>query len=272
MQSNSRPAVSRELAPQVCLVRAANPGPMTFTGTNSWIINEPGDHAAIIVDPGPDDLAHRSAITAAIAARGARPAAILLTHGHPDHAAGASILAQQHNIAIFAADPDKADVAVRAETLRFGQTTVDVIPTPGHSGDSVTFLAASANSIFTGDTLMSVGPPAIFDPDGRVDDMLNSLERLHSIAADPDIAALPGHGMPLYAPRPLIELALAARHRRIAQVADAIDSGHGTIDELVDFMYGSVDPRVRRAVVKTVRAHVRYLCEQQGLDAAILTT
>src|ERR1700761_6278137 len=41
---------------------APNPGPMTFDGNNSWVLHEPGRRGAVIVDPGPDDDGHLSAL------------------------------------------------------------------------------------------------------------------------------------------------------------------------------------------------------------------
>jgi glyoxylase-like metal-dependent hydrolase (beta-lactamase superfamily II) len=70
------------------LVRADNPGPMTLEGTNTWVLRaRPGD-PAVVVDPGPLDEVHLSAVAGV-----AGPVAlVLLTHGHPDHAEGARSL------------------------------------------------------------------------------------------------------------------------------------------------------------------------------------
>ena len=67
---------------------APNPGPMTFDGTNSWVLHEPGSRGAVIVDPGPDDPAHLGALIALAEELGGAVAAILVTHGHPDHTGG----------------------------------------------------------------------------------------------------------------------------------------------------------------------------------------
>ena len=37
-------------------VLAPNPGPMTGTGTNTWLVESGGEVA--VIDPGPDDPAH----------------------------------------------------------------------------------------------------------------------------------------------------------------------------------------------------------------------
>src|SRR4029077_17981911 len=59
---------------------AANPGPMTYHGTNTYLIA--ADAGTIVLDPGPDDAAHVQAI---LAATGGRVGKILVSHTHRDH-------------------------------------------------------------------------------------------------------------------------------------------------------------------------------------------
>ena len=66
-----------------------HPGPMTGTGTNSYVVGGPS--AAVVIDPGPDDAGHRAALIEALVGR--RPIAVLVTHRHIDHTAGAASLA-----------------------------------------------------------------------------------------------------------------------------------------------------------------------------------
>src|SRR5690242_20348039 len=68
----------------VTRVRAANPSPMTLDGTNTYVV------AGWVVDPGPDDEPHLSAV---LDAAGGAPAGIVLTHDHFDHSEGAQRLA-----------------------------------------------------------------------------------------------------------------------------------------------------------------------------------
>jgi glyoxylase-like metal-dependent hydrolase (beta-lactamase superfamily II) len=76
--------VARELAPGVLRLVANNPGPFTFKGTNTYLVGG-GDDLALI-DPGPEDIAHRDAILAAVGRR--RVSHILITHTHRDHVDG----------------------------------------------------------------------------------------------------------------------------------------------------------------------------------------
>src|SRR5512139_1040821 len=75
-------------------VLAPNPSPMTLDGTNTWILAEPGSELAVVVDPGPKDRKHLRRVIETVEAQGRRVDQILLTHGHPDHAAGARMFAE----------------------------------------------------------------------------------------------------------------------------------------------------------------------------------
>ena len=85
------------LLPGLRRLTAANPSPMTFEGTNSYLI---GEAEVIVVDPGPDDAGHRAALRAAIGL--GRVQAILVTHAHLDHSAGAEALAKAVDAPVMA--------------------------------------------------------------------------------------------------------------------------------------------------------------------------
>ena len=64
----------------ILCVRAPNPGPLTLSGTNTWLVER---GPTWVVDPGPADEAHVERVLAAIAARGGL-GGIALTHDHHD--------------------------------------------------------------------------------------------------------------------------------------------------------------------------------------------
>src|SRR5690348_8063243 len=76
-----------EVLPGIVRVTAGNSGPFTFTGTNSFLV---GRDSVAILDPGPDDPVHRAALLSAVGGR--KVEAILFTHTHKDHSAGAGAL------------------------------------------------------------------------------------------------------------------------------------------------------------------------------------
>ena len=75
------------MAAGVTRLVAPNAGPLTFKGTNTYLV---GDRALAVIDPGPDDAAHRAAIIAAAAGRPITH--IIATHAHRDHVDGVAAL------------------------------------------------------------------------------------------------------------------------------------------------------------------------------------
>src|SRR3954463_6419297 len=85
-------------ARDVVVLRAANPGPLTLSGTNTWIV---GRDPCWVVDPGPALDAHVAAIEAEVQARG-EAHGIVLTHDHADHAEIAPELARRLGVRLAA--------------------------------------------------------------------------------------------------------------------------------------------------------------------------
>jgi len=128
----------------VLLVRAPNPGPLTLTGTNSWVV---GRGPAWVVDPGPLIEEHLQRLEEAIAQRGGLGGAVL-THDHHDHSEAARALVSAHG-APLAAARGRVDIAL-SEGKRVGPFVA--IPTPGHSADHFAFVGEGA--CFTGDAVL----------------------------------------------------------------------------------------------------------------------
>lgn len=72
---------TERLEPLVLRLLANNPGPFTFTGTQTYLVGDARGLA--VIDPGPDDADHIAALLSAI---GDTPVlAIMCTHTHRDH-------------------------------------------------------------------------------------------------------------------------------------------------------------------------------------------
>ena len=247
-------------------ILAANPGWMTLDGTNSWLLLEPGAERAVLVDPGPDDPAHLRTLVRAAEERGARIGLILLTHGHPDHAAGAATLNGLTGAPVRALDPAHrlgAEGLVDGDVVSVAGLELSVVATPGHTTDSLTFLLAADRALLTGDTVLGRGSAVIAHPDGHLAAYLSSLGRLSRLAAE--ISAewlLPGHGPACPDPSGLIGDYVEHRGERLASIESAMRAGTTELDALLDLTYPEVPPDLRWAARLSLAAQVEYLVDR----------
>lgn len=249
----------RPVTAQASVLLADNPSPMTLDGTNTWLLRSPGTDACIVVDPGPDDEAHLQRV----AAHGP-VARVLLTHGHPDHAAGARRFAELVEAPVYALDPSHrlgSEGLAEGDVVAAAGVEVRVLATPGHTADSLSFLVEGDGppSVLTGDTLLGRGTTVIAHPDGLLADYLTSLRRLASLG--PGIAVLPGHGPERPDTATTAREYLAHREQRLAQVRAAVAQLDldPTPRQVVEIVYSDVDPALWPAAEWSVSAQLAYL-------------
>lgn len=249
-------------------ILAPNPGPMSLDGTNSYILGAPGQAAAVVVDPGPEDEAHLAALA------GVGPVElILVTHRHADHTAGSARLHELTGAPVRALDPRHChgggEPLAHGEAIRAAGLDITVLATPGHTSDSVCFhLAADgqAGSVLTGDTILGRGTTVLDYPDGTLGDYLASLDRLEALGP---ASVLPAHGPVL----PSLESAArdyrTHREERLAQIRAALErlGRDATVGEVADAVYAGVGPSVRRAAELSVAAQLSYLRGGEGQAA-----
>ncbi|MFK8912298.1 MBL fold metallo-hydrolase [Streptomyces sp. YS-3] len=246
-------------------VLAPNPSAMTLDGTNTWIVAEPDSDLAVVVDPGPLDEGHLRNVVATAERMGKRVALTLLTHGHPDHAEGAARFAELTRTHVRALDPALRlgdEGLATGDVITTGGLEMWVVPTPGHTADSLCFHLPADGAVLTGDTVLGRGTTVVAHPDGRLGDYLDSLRRLRSLAVDDGVrTVLPGHGPVLDDAQGAIEYYLAHRAHRLAQVETAVEDGRTTPAEVVARVYADVDPSLWPAAELSVRAQLEYLSE-----------
>jgi glyoxylase-like metal-dependent hydrolase (beta-lactamase superfamily II) len=250
--------------PRAFLVRANNASQMTLDGTNTWVLVDPGDSQAVVIDPGPDDVRHRDAVMAALNAAGAQKVALIaLTHGHADHAEGAPALAERAGAPVRAIAPGHCSPGQpplsNGEQLRIGGLQIDVIATPGHTADSACFVIDADAALLTGDTILGTGSTVVAWPDGGLADYLKTLHRLRALVDERQLrAVLPGHGPVVDDPAAKLDDYVRHREERLEQVRAAANSA-GTVDEVLQAVYGDVAPEVRFAARWSLLAQLDYL-------------
>ncbi|MPZ26841.1 MAG: MBL fold metallo-hydrolase [Micromonosporaceae bacterium] len=267
-------AVAGELPGWARLVRAPNPGPMTLEGTNTWVLRAPGAEQAVVVDPGPADESHLRAV-----ASHGPVAAVLVTHGHPDHVDGLDRFRELTGAPLAGAD------GLAAGPL--AGLAITMVETPGHTADSVCLLVETAGrqpakrsvagghsgraqhdsqrAVLTGDTILGRGTTVVAWPDGDLGDYLASLRRLADLVGVP---VLPGHGPALADCAAAASYYLAHRRARLEQVRAAVAAGAETPAEVVRAVYADVDRALWPAAEWSVRAQLAYLRAEHRESAA----
>ena len=251
----------RPVTPLASVLLEDNPGPMTLDGTNTWLLRAPGTAACVVVDPGEDDLPHLERVAAAAGS----VSLILITHRHPDHVGGAPWLARQTGAPVRALDPALTvggSPLVDGELIEAAGVRLQVVATPGHTSDSVSFLLDGpgvAPAVLTGDTVLGRGTTVIAHPDGALGPYLTSLRRLAELA--PDTVALPGHGPELPDAAAAANAYLEHREQRLDQVRAALATlgADASPPQVVEHVYVDVDRSLWPAAELSVRAQLDYL-------------
>ena len=251
------------LSPRVRCVLANNPSPLTYLGTNTWILSEPGHPGCVVVDPGPAAQEHLWAVRDAVAEDGLEVALVVLTHDHADHAQGAHAFAE----AVGAPLVGRREGMLPDGPLLLEKPgpALEVISLPGHSSDSVGFVFPADASIITGDFIFLQSSTLICWPDGSLSAYLESLGALHRIVHKQGIERLlTAHGLPIVDPLPVIERQEAHRRRRLDRVKTVIEEGAGCdLDRITEHVYQGVDARLNSAVRCNIQAQIAYL-EEHG--------
>ncbi|HEX2016339.1 MAG TPA: MBL fold metallo-hydrolase [Solirubrobacteraceae bacterium] len=242
----------------VLRVRAQNPGPLTLSGTNTWIV---GRDPAHVVDPGPALPAHLQALDREIGRRGGL-GGMVLTHGHADHSeATDAVLARWGPIPVGSAQRPAGEAASASWThLEDGQRLGPLVAlaTPGHAQDHLAFLAGHV--CFTGDAVLGEGSVFIAPDPGAMAAYLAALQRLAQLALE---VLYPGHGPPVREPRAWLQGYIDHRLQRERRVLEALADGCRSVEALLDAAWSEVEANLRPAAALTLAAHLDKL-EQEG--------
>ena len=187
--------------------------------TNCYIVINNETKECFIVDPG----ASGKQLAEKIEQDGLEPVAILLTHGHFDHAGAAKTLKDEFDISIYAheaeentlKDPQKnvswmvnckesydADIFLKdEEVITLAGFEIKVLHTPGHTEGGCCYYIAEEDVVFTGDTLFAQSVGRTDFPGGSMSQIVRSIQdKLMTLNEagnlETDIMVYPGHNDP----------------------------------------------------------------------------
>lgn len=272
---NPTAGIAETLEPGLRRVLAPNPSPMTYRGTNTYIV---GTRGLAVVDPGPVIADHLQAILNAVGPDQSITH-IIVTHTHVDHSplaaelsatcgapvlafgnagAGRSPVMSALAKAGLAGGGEGIDTAFRADlVLRDGEViegdgwSLDVIHTPGHLGNHIAL--GLGDACLTADHVMGWASSLVSPPDGDLTDFMASCRRLQ----ERDWRVFyPGHGAPVTDPAGRLDWLVTHRLSREAAILDALDDGPSTARALAERIYTDTPAALLGAAERNVFAHL----------------
>jgi glyoxylase-like metal-dependent hydrolase (beta-lactamase superfamily II)/8-oxo-dGTP pyrophosphatase MutT (NUDIX family) len=258
------PGPAVRLSPRMIRVTAPNGSIMTGPGTNSYFIGGGPANEWALIDPGPPDEDHVRALLAALPGK---LRWVFVTHTHKDHspaaqaikaATGAQLLGMQAAVPEWQDTTFIPDVPLKGGE-RFvlpGDSTLDVIHTPGHASNHLCYHLHEERMLFTGDHVMQGSTVVINPPDGSMSAYISSLRQLAPMDID---WIAPGHGFLMAQPRKTIEHIIAHRLQREAKVHGALRAEALPLDELLKTVYDDVHPQLLPVARRSLLAHLMKL-------------
>ncbi len=254
---------------------APNPSPMTYRGTNTYLL---GHTALAVIDPGPQDAAHLKAILAAVGSD-QHISHIIVTHTHLDHSPLARDLAVHTGAPVLAlgdAQAGRSEVMQRLAAtgtvgggegidtdFRPDQTVADgeiiqgtdwqleVLHTPGHIGNHISL--AWNDACFTADHVMGWASSLVSPPDGDLTDFMQSCARLQT--RDWRVF-YPGHGAQIDSPAARLDWLVQHRRAREASILELLTSSPSTAPTLAAAIYAETPKVLLGAATRNVLAHL----------------
>ena len=267
--------VAEELEPGLRRIVAPNPSPMTYRGTNTYVL---GNRGLAVIDPGPQSAAHLDAILGAVGPD-QQITHIIVTHSHLDHSPLAAPLAARCGAPVLAfggAGAGRSEVmqtlAARGlmgggegideafapdQTLADGALvkgdgwTLEALHTPGHIGNHLCL--GWQDACFCADHVMGWASSLVSPPDGDLTDFMASCARLQK--RDWRVF-YPGHGGAIEDPAGRLDWLIAHRLSREAAILEALKGGPQDAATLAQMIYTETPPALLGAATRNVLAHL----------------
>ncbi len=181
---------------------------------NTFVLyDETGE--CVIIDPGCNNAAEQKELSNYIETNNLQPKSLLNTHGHIDHVLGNRFIADEYKLKLgihekeipviesvkeyalsyeMHVDSPMPEIIFKdGDIVRFGNSSLEVLYTPGHSPGGISFYSAEDKFVIAGDVLFlqSIGRTDL--PGGDMDTLMKSIkEKLFTLGDD--VKVYTGHG------------------------------------------------------------------------------
>jgi len=182
---------------------------------NTYVISDE-TQSCVIIDPGCYRPEEKQLLVDYIEQNGLKPIYLLNTHGHIDHMLGNYFVKEKYQIpflthelvvnelesvpgyaAAFGMNPDPSpapdQLLEEGDIITFGQTSFEVLFTPGHSAGHISFFHRASHQLFSGDVLFqgSIGRTDL--PGGDSQTLMQTIENKLLPLGD-EVKVYTGHG------------------------------------------------------------------------------
>jgi len=254
---------------------APNPSPMTYKGTNTYIL---GQKELLVIDPGPKSKTHLRNLLEIIPPN-AKVTHILVTHSHLDHSELAPTLSKilnaptfsfgraldgqsdnMKNISKMGLVSESTGVDMEFVSDYFLQDKEKIISseweilvhhTPGHLCNHVCY--QYFDTLFTGDHVMGWSTSVISPPEGDVSQFINSCKKIHKLKCQ---KFYPGHGPPIENPNGRIAELIEHRKKREIEIQNFLVNNEATISQITKNVYWDIDEKLLSLASRNVKAHL----------------
>ena len=184
---------------------------------NTYVVYDDDTKECVIIDPGCSTAGEENELFGFIDSHRLKPLMAINTHGHIDHIVGNTAVKKRYGIPV-AAHPNVKDDFLRSrqqaqlfgmsfmgegelpdrdledgEVIKVGESTLEVISTPGHAMGSISLYAEIEGWVFTGDALFCRSIGRTDFPGGNYEQLrTNIIERLFHLPDDTEVYS--GHG------------------------------------------------------------------------------
>jgi len=164
---------------------------------------------------------------------------LIITHAHPDHISGATIITKKTGAQLILHSAEVTDIPVGkrvndGDVISLGGIDLEVVHTPGHNPGHICLYIRKNRIMFSGDHVLAKTTTALQPPWGDMTQYIESLRKL--LKYDIDLM-LPAHGPPITEPRKRIEDLIQHRLEREQQVFELLRKGKTTVKDITSEIY-----------------------------------